>query len=142
MKAHLQKHFTRAAAHHVAKSAHHAAMAEHFGKLSTLHKAKSDMGDTATLYQAMADSHGEMADEHSEMGAECEACAKAFAASRKADGDELQPLQKGLSVLTPERPGVRLIPRAGQPDIPAPAVDKQFEHLVKVEHGEGLRGET
>ncbi len=138
MKAHLQKLFTRAAAHHTAKAAHHAAMSEHYAKLSTLHKAKSDMSDTATLYRAMADSHGEMADEHTGMGAECEACAKAFAASRNATGsDELEPLARGLSVVAPTAPGVTMVPRAGMQPIPAkPNVPREFEKLVVVEEDE------
>jgi hypothetical protein len=142
MKSHAKKLLTRMAEHHVTKSQHHTAMSEHFAKLAKMHKAKSDMEDTADVYGAMAQAHTDMATEHQEMGEECVSCCKALMESRKAamgvDDDlfAMRPLPEGLSVIHGDMPVNKLVLRPGMREPERPNVPREFEKLVSVEDEE------
>ncbi len=70
-----------------------------------------------------------------------ESCGNDLAACSKSDESELEkalrPLPEGLSVLTPNHPHLRAVPRAGQQPIPErPNVPQEFEKLVIVDEDE------
>ena len=121
---------TKVKAFHVASAAHHTMMAR-------LHKdamEKSDMESGSGFDHAKAsDAHASMAEYH------CE-CAKADMGDLEKAfgirGDGLEPMPEGLSVITPNAPGVRMVPRAGQREIGSIEVDPAFKKIVAVDEDE------
>jgi hypothetical protein len=135
MKALLHKHFTREGAHHIAKSKHHRAIAEHAGRFLEMHKAaKSDMEGLDEILQSYIDEHAAISDEHAAYAEHCIKCAKAVSDSHKAAGmgdelDTLAPMPEGLSRVTPTKPGVFAVPRAGMQPLPTAAENPLFQKV-------------
>jgi len=123
------------AAHHAAKTAFHATAAEHFKKLAG-HLGKSETTeagkDSKQILETLAGMHEEQSQEHAGMATfhheSMEACAKA------ADGDLNKLVPTSVSAVTPTRPGITAVPRAGAQPIPEKIpVPEEFEKLASVE---------
>lgn len=112
----------------------HKGLAKLAGISRQAHKA-SGMGDNQD------GPHKQAADELDKLAGTCAAHAEhhrdAAAKCNKAAVDELNKLvPTDISAVAPDRPGIRSVPRPGQPELPAkPNVDEQFRKLVSVEDG-------
>jgi hypothetical protein len=124
---------------------HHGELAKCYGKVASFGKAaKSQMKDgegdsLAECLQKIADMHSDASEFHKEMMAACEKVAGDDL--NKGTSDLLKRLEHlenrieptRISAVTPTAPGVRAVPRAGQPSLSErPNVPVQFEHLVKI----------
>lgn len=135
MREHLAGLHKREAQHHVHKAAHHAAVGEHYqklaghiGKSETTEASKDSAGilaELASLHESLSAEHTSMSAHHHEMMEEC---------SKAADGDLNKLVPTQVSAITPDRPGIRAVPRAGQQPIPErPNVPEAFEHLAAID---------
>jgi hypothetical protein len=109
----------------------HEAIAQHHRAMSKCHKAaigKAEAGNPdREFHKVAAAAHDQAADAHDAM---CEDCAKAVA----DDLNKTMPWPTGLSAVAPNAPGIRAVPRGGQPQIPArPNVPIEFSDLIKIE---------
>ncbi len=138
MKQHLADVHKKIAAHHANESLSHANRAQHFKKLAA-HIGKSEVTeatkDSAAILAALAGEHEEMSQEHDNMAAyhaDCqEKCRKA---TDTEDLTKLAPLPPGMSALTPSKPGIIAVPRAGQQLVPEKIpVPAEFEKLADIE---------
>jgi hypothetical protein len=145
MKAHLLKTFTNQADHHVTLAKSAKALSTHFAALAECAKAaKSEMQDgppdIATLCAKASGEFATQSEAHTAAAENYMGLCKALQESRKAalsSDDDLLPLPAGLSTLTPTKPGVFAVPRAGQQPLPEkPNVPREFEKLVSVDDNE------
>jgi hypothetical protein len=133
MKEHLAGFHGKEAEHHASKAAHHTALAGHFGhlakcmaKTTTIEATKDSQG----ILEALAAEHTEQSQQHAGMAEYHEACAEECSkAMDSADLNKLSPLPDGLSVVAPDRPNIRAVPRAGQPEIRM-AVAPEFSKML------------
>ncbi|MCU1317253.1 MAG: hypothetical protein JWN63_2575 [Candidatus Acidoferrum typicum] len=134
MREHLSNFHKRQSAHHAGKAAFHATAAEHFKKLAG-HIGKSETTeaseDSKGILAALAAMHEEQSQEHAGMGGfhaeQMEECSKA------ADGDLNKLVPTRISAVAPTPPGVRAVPRAGQPAPENITVPEEFAKLAQVE---------
>jgi hypothetical protein len=142
MKEHLAGMHARHQEHHELKAKIHKKMAGHFetlGKHFQKTTATEAERDAAATLAALSSEHESLWQEHSDLAAyhqeQLKACEKA------ADSDLNKLVPTSVSAVAPNRPGLTMVPRAGEQPVPArPAVPEQFAHLVKVEDGEDAPG--
>jgi hypothetical protein len=106
-------HFTETAQSHKTMAGHHEALAAHFKK------TVDDEGTAAhKAHAALAEAHHDRAEKDSVLAAwhhnSMEECEKAVKAEL-AKGNAVAPTE--ISVVAPDRPNIRAVPRAGQPEI-------------------------
>jgi hypothetical protein len=124
MKEHLVTVHKRLSKHHAAVSGHYLDMADCMGK--------ADNGDESTKakgsLEALAGEHSDMAQFHEDCAAKCS----------KAAADELNKLvPSNVSAVVPNAPGIRAIPRPGQPPISEkPNVPLEFEKIFSISDDE------
>jgi hypothetical protein len=110
---------------HAAIAAHHRAMVScHQSAMSKEAVAGDPMHE---FHKSAAAAHETAATQHDEM---CNECSKA------ADGDLNKIVPDGVSKVTPNAPGIRMVPRAGQQVPPAVPLAPQFAKFLTTEDEE------
>jgi hypothetical protein len=139
---HLAEFHAKAATHHGDAADHHDGLEKSAAKMSAAHKKlakESGLTDgphteiaaewerRAGLHKGNASSHREYADYHRSAALKC---------SKAMEGDLNKLVPDEISGVTPDRPGIRAIPRAGQRELPSTPVSPEFEKLVAIETGD------
>jgi hypothetical protein len=138
VRQHLQNLHSNLADHHQKKTEHHAKMASHFAKLAK-HLGKTETTEVAKdskgILEALANEHTEMSEHHAGQvefhHAQVEACMKGMDSDLEKRANQLEP--SPISRVTPTRPGIIPVPRAGQQPIAKANVPTEFQHLFEVE---------
>ena len=134
VREHLRTHHLKGHEFHKSLAEHHRAVAGHHRSLSKAHEDE----EIGKLHKHIAKDHESMAQLCEGHANHCEEMAKlleALTPATKAADDQIMPTR--VSGIAPERPGFRMVPRTGQPEIldPGAAVDPLFQHLVKIDEG-------
>lgn len=106
---------------------HHGGLAECLGKLADIFEGDADPKQVAEQLRTCAKLHHAMAVHHKQAATEI------GKAAGLADSDAIAPMP-GISVIAEPPQGLRLIRRAGGPDVPvAPSGDDFLDKILSVE---------